>query len=214
MTKRTIKKVPPLIHKLLEPIISTIYYYKPGIIYRQLRMQSTQLDNLPSQTPPPPEYAIRTFQKGDEKAWVDIISAAFGEKFADDPEIVLKDIVNKPGFDPQSFFVATYKGEPVGAVIALTIPNGATELGYINLVAVKPQHQGKHLGRILTLSAMYYLKKSGLRTIVLDTDDYRLQAIKTYLSLGFTPVFLNRDHRKRWTRILKEINTNAVHDRN
>lgn len=205
MTKPTRRKVPNLIRQLIKPIISTIYYYKPTPDYRQLRMHNTQLDKLPKQTPPLDGYSIRNFRKGDETNWIDIIKSAFGERFADDPEIVLKDILNKPGFDPESFFLVTHNGEPVGAIVALTIPNGPENLGYINLVAVKPEHQGKQLGRTLTLTALYYFKRNGHQTVILDTDDFRIQAIKTYLSLGFTPVHLNRAHQKRWAKILKEI---------
>jgi mycothiol synthase len=204
------KKLPARIRQILKPVISTIFYYTPNADYRQLRMQITQLDNLPNQTPPPTRYAIRTYHKGDETAWINIIRSAFGEKFADDPEIVLNDILNKPGFDPESFFIAAYNGEPVGAAIALTVPNGPTNVGYINLVAVRPEHQGKQLGKILTLAALYYFKKNGPKTAILDTDDYRLQAIKTYLALGFTPVYLNREHKKRWVKVIKEINKKPV----
>jgi len=205
MTNQMKKKVPLRIRHIIRPLISTIYYYKPSPEHRQLRMQITKLQNLPNRTPPPTGYAIRTFQRDDETAWVNIIKAAFGKKLTDSPERILNNILTKPDFDPKSFFLAIHNNEPVGAIIALTITTDSTELGYINLVAVIPSHQGKQLGKTLTLEALHYFKKQGLQTVILDTDDFRLKAIKTYLNLGFKPVYINREHKQRWSKILKEI---------
>jgi len=41
----------------------------------------------------------------------------------------------------------------------------------------------------------------GCREAILDTDDYRLPAIRTYLRLGFVPDNLEADHAARWRTI-------------
>ena len=75
------------------------------------------------------------------------------------------------------------------------------------MVAVSPNHQGKKLGRALTLEALQYFKKKGIQRVTLDTDDFRIQAIKTYRNIGFKPIYLDLSHRKRWSKILKGLKT-------
>jgi len=39
----------------------------------------------------------------------------------------------------------------------------------------------------------------------LETDDYRLPAIKTYLNLGFEPLLVHENQRDRWRNILSAL---------
>ena len=40
---------------------------------------------------------------------------------------------------------------------------------------------------------------------MLDTDDFRLPAIKNYLNLGFVPVYAGESHLLRWQSIFKKL---------
>ena len=40
---------------------------------------------------------------------------------------------------------------------------------------------------------------------MLDTDDFRLPAIKNYLNLGFVPVYVGENHGERWRIIFKKL---------
>ena len=56
---------------------------------------------------------------------------------------------------------------------------------------------GKNLGYSLSLAALNYFRKKGIKEVFLYTDDFRLPAIKTYLKLGFKPVILDKFHLMR-----------------
>lgn len=191
--------------RILRPLQSAINYYRENPNHPQLRMQLANLNNLENTVTPPLGYEIRTYKKGDEPSWIRIIKASFGKNLTETPETILNDILSNPEFDPESFFFATYNNEPVGTVCALTRPVGSSTVGFIHMTAVTPKHQGKRLGRALTLAALHFLKKKGIGSVILDTDDFRLKAIQTYLGLGFKPVYLNRNHKQRWTIILKKL---------
>ena len=204
MSKQIKRKMPARIRRALRPIASAINYYRTSPNHKQLRMQITKIEDLPDKTPLP-GYSTRTYRKGDDASWINILQEAFGEKLMEPPEKILNEILKKPDFDPESFLLAIFEDEPVGTVVALTVPVGETKVGYINLLSVVPTHQGKRLGKVLTLEALRYFKRKGLESVLLDTDDFRLGAIKTYLDLGFKPVYINREHKKRWAAILKEL---------
>jgi len=72
---------------------------------------------------------------------------------------------------------------------------------------VTPGHQGKGLGHVLVLHVLDYFRKKGFREAILDTDDFRLPAIKTYLKLGFDPVHIGENHRRRWEIVKHKLGT-------
>ncbi|HHY83306.1 MAG TPA: hypothetical protein GX505_11630 [Clostridiales bacterium] len=49
------------------------------------------------------------------------------------------------------------------------------------------------------------MKKEGWTSAVLETDDFRLPAIKTYFRLGFQPKFTHESHPDRWDKISRLI---------
>ena len=75
------------------------------------------------------------------------------------------------------------------------------------MVACKPEFRGRRLGHLLNDIALYTLKKEGMETAHLTTDDWRIPAIKTYLKAGFTPDLESEpDFRERWDKIHSAIN--------
>ena len=202
MTSRS----PQSLHRLLRQFCSTVSYLRGKSDHSQLQMQLEQLDYVPDYSLPS-GYSIRTYLKSDDPYWIGIIQEAFGKNIPEPPQITLKNILIKPDFDAKSLFFAIFKDIPIGTICALTFSTGETKTGYIHMVAVSPNHQGKKLGRALTLEALQYLKKKGIQRVTLDTDDFRIQAIKTYRNIGFKPIYLDLSHRKRWSKILKGLKT-------
>ncbi len=73
------------------------------------------------------------------------------------------------------------------------------------MVSVLDKARGRKLGRAVCARVLQYLKENGCTQIVLTTDDFRIPAIKTYLSLGFQPVQNNEEMRRRWGAILSRL---------
>jgi mycothiol synthase len=82
------------------------------------------------------------------------------------------------------------------------------------MVCALDGHRGRGLGRLVTLAVLHHLRERGFRMADLSTDDFRLAAIKSYLGLGFVPVYLTDpdridDHEARWSAIFTTLLTPA-----
>ncbi len=66
-------------------------------------------------------------------------------------------------------------------------------------------HRGRRLGRCVSLAALRHMRQRGCQRAVLDTDDDRLPAIRTYLALGFVPHMVEDDHPARWQRVMSHL---------
>jgi mycothiol synthase len=173
--------------------------FKPHL---QLRMRITSLENItfPKLSP---DYRIRSYLKGDAASWVNIIKSSFGRNYLANE--ALNEILSSKEFDANGLLFITYHEQPVGTVCARVQSIKERKTGYVHMLGVIPAHQGKKLGRKLTLCALHYFKRKGFQDAILDTDDYRLPAIRTYVDLGFEPVYLERSHKKRWAKVFEEI---------
>jgi mycothiol synthase len=76
------------------------------------------------------------------------------------------------------------------------------------MLGVKPKHQGRKLGYVLVLFVLNYFKIKGYREVFLDTDEFRLPALKTYFNLGFEPFYTEEKDRKRWRDTLHSLGLN------
>ncbi|MBD3181723.1 GNAT family N-acetyltransferase [Candidatus Poribacteria bacterium] len=173
---------------------------------QQLRMVRPNLDNL-GKLIVPQGYKIRTYRKGDEAAWADIISKTFGGGW--DADRCRKELTGKPQFRPDGLFFALYEDKPVGTTCAWTDSPDEKESGSLHMVGVIPEHRGKRLGYVLSLCVLHFFRYNGFKFVRLSTDDFRLPAIKTYLNLGFKPVYLDNGHRQRWKNIFEKLGSDG-----
>ncbi len=176
---------------------------------RQLRMVRPNLDGLPP-VEIPAGYEIRTYQEGDDVHWANVISDSFGgERTAADAR---RDIMDRDVFDPEGLYFATYQGTPVGTTCAWKDTPDETDVGIVHMVGVHSAHTGHKLGRCVTLSVLLYLREHSFKCAKLGTDDFRLPAIKTYLNLGFLPVYVDVTQPERWRQIFKKLELPAMSD--
>ena len=101
-------------------------------------------------------------------------------------------------------FIIVFDGKPVATTCSVppTAGEPRSELGW---VSVSPDHQGKGLGYQVVLAALLYAKRMGYPETYLNTDDWRLPAIQTYLNLGFGPEMVHVSHPQRWKDVLEEL---------
>ena len=74
--------------------------------------------------------------------------------------------------------------------------------GYLHWVGAHQSFRGKGLGRLITLAALHKFHTMGCMSAVLETQDFRLAALQTYLKLGFEPEHYDDTHAARWEAIL------------
>ena len=73
------------------------------------------------------------------------------------------------------------------------------------MVGCRHGHRGKRLGYMVSVAALHKTAEDGRQSALLHTDDFRLPAIKTYLTLGFEPLLVHESQRERWPRVFEEL---------
>ena len=169
----------------------------------QLRMVRHSLEKLP-RLQCPDGYHIRTYQNGDEAHWAQIMDTAFVDK-GRTAQDTYANVINQPNFDPDGFCFVVHKDIPIGTACAWNRHLRGKPIGYIDMLAVLPEHTGHKLGKWLTVFLLYYFKAQHVSSVMLDTDDFRLPAIKNYLNLGFVPVYVRENHVLRWRNIFEKL---------
>ncbi len=63
------------------------------------------------------------------------------------------------------------------------------------------------LASLLLIRLLGEFAERGCKDAVLETEDFHIPAIHTYLRLGFTPVYEvgDEDHRERWSAIFQHV---------
>lgn len=165
----------------------------------QLRMR--YLPAAPPAVPGMPAgYRLRGFETGDEREWVELLNAN-----AELGEWNLERItgVLAGGLKGQ-FFVAAGAQLAACAGVHDALLDGV-EYWEIGWVASHPGHRGLGLGAQVTAAALAHALSLPPRLILLRTDDFRLPAIKTYLKLGFAPLFDHASYPERWRLIASRL---------
>ena len=170
---------------------------------RQLRMVRPNLKDLPELILPA-GYGMRTYRKGDEVHWARIISDSFGgrERTAQDTE---NEITGRDVFVPDGLYFATHRDVPVGTACAWRQSVDEKDVGYVHMVGVVAEHTGHKLGKWVSLAVLSYFRDNGFKCSMLDTDDFRIPAVKTYLNLGFIPVYVEEGQPERWHDIFEKL---------
>jgi mycothiol synthase len=148
----------------------------------------------------PAIYSLRTYQPGDEQAWIDLLDAAGFEGW--DLE-KFTPYMAEPERQKGSY-LAVHDTRLVAATFAsqrhLDPPEGA-----LDYVICHPDYRNQKLGRAVCTAVLKYLAGQAYETITLATDDWRLPAIKLYLNLGFKPVLARADMPSRWEKVYQQL---------
>jgi len=105
---------------------------------------------------------------------------------------------------PDGFYVIEYPqtGALVAACFASHHPTVKHErAGNFGWLAVDPKHRGRHLGQAVSAAVTARLIQAGYQNMYLETHDFRLAAIKIYLSMGWVPFLYCEEMQGRWKAI-------------
>ncbi|MGM7703194.1 GNAT family N-acetyltransferase [Pseudalkalibacillus sp. Hm43] len=134
-------------------------------------------------------YELRDFVFDcDEDKWRDIRNEAFANLAGSETPITVeqvKKMKKEEGFLKDGLKLLYYEDEPVGLLRLTEEPHkGETHL-FIHLLAVRPSHQKKGLGRNLLRSGIQYGRAKGLPKALLTVNAENENAVKLYLAEGF-----------------------------
>lgn len=154
---------------------------------------------------PAPGVLLRTFRPGDEHHWARIMNECIGDDWT--AGACRERLVDRPEFQADGCFFAEVDGTPQGTATAWRHPHLDARTGYVHMVGVARAARGRGLGRLVTLAVLHYMRSQGCRRAVLETDDWRIPAVITYLGLGFEPVPSDEEDRRRWAAVLEQCRT-------
>lgn len=147
---------------------------------------------------PPDGVEIRQYRSDEELEVYKVIDNAFSEwegresrPFADWQSAVTQSV----GFDPSLLLVAAAGDEVVGAAVGIHYPGD----GWIDQVAVRPDHRGRGIARALIATLFGEFRARGEARMGLNTDS-RTGALGLYTGLGMVvdKTFV------RWSKLLRE----------
>jgi len=175
----------------------------------QLCMRRATLDDLP-ETELPKGYSIRTSRDGDAIHWARIIRESFQDVECDESLFERRMVSDQDYLPERIFFVCAPDGMPCGTASAYRSRDTGADVGSLHMVGVRPSHTGMRLGFAVSLAVLHRFRFEGLTSAVLLTDDYRLPAIKTYLRLGFLPLFSHESHPARGDVVYARLGAEPV----
>lgn len=134
--------------------------------------------------------------------WVDILKVGFTSKEVG-PQYYT-DSMSLPNFEENKCFIFFKDGAPCATITVVC--DYEKKHGLIHMVGCKPDFRGLGIGTLLSEYALYVLKREGMKTSSLRTDDWRVPAIKTYLKVGFKPDLTTEpDYKERWEKIFESL---------
>jgi len=168
----------------------------------QLLMRRHNLSDLPPIPELPPGYELREYREGDLPGLAMLLKSAFTDKGWSEDQVRQK-LVDAP--DVKKTYVIADGDNIIATTSARVLPERFPGSGYVHWVAVHPDRQGQRLGYAITLAVLHEFARMGLKDAVLETDDNRLAAIKTYQNLGFEPEHRNKLHIDRWAKVAADL---------
>lgn len=123
---------------------------------------------------------IRPFRSDDESAVIDLWTRCGLVKPQNDP---CKDIQRKSKVRPDLFLVGEFGGQLVASVMV----GYEGHRGWINYLAVSPDHQNRGFGRRLMEEAERLLRAEGCPKINLQVRTSNTAVLAFYRAIGFLP---------------------------
>jgi ribosomal protein S18 acetylase RimI-like enzyme len=121
---------------------------------------------------------IRAFQLSDEPAVILLWEACHLLRPWNDPK---KDIRRKLGIQPEMFLVGVLNQE----IVATAMAGYEGHRGWVNYLAVAPEHQGKGFGRAIMSQAERLLDQAGCPKVNVQVRGTNTAAIEFYEKIGY-----------------------------
>ena len=167
----------------------------------QLFMRLPELSDLPPTPPLPAGYTVRAAVPADHDQISAVLSEAFGDTW--DAARVAEEF--SPGNGVEATYVVVSPAGVVATAAARRLPDRYPEAGYLHYVGARSGERGRRLGEMVTRRVLVHFAAGGLDQAVLETDDFRLPAVRTYLRLGFVPEPRTAGDARRWSKVLRSV---------
>lgn len=154
-----------------------------------------------SALPPPTEDAVRAAIPADAEAIGRLMAGAFPE-LTWDTRRAHTDLFDAPDV-PVTYVIDD--GPKIIATASVRYTERFPGAGYVHWVGVDPAYRGRRLGTIVMTRVLRRFAEDGRDFSILETDDFRLPAIASYLGQGFVPHYTDGDHELRWSKVFEHL---------
>lgn len=159
-------------------------------------------DHVPPVPALPEGFTVRTYRPGDEAGMARVYAVSWLD--AATPEAVLEQVVGDPCFANDNLFVIEHAGQIVATGAAYHYAD-APHIGNGRMVGVLPKYRSHGLGTIMSLTMMHYHRDHGFKLVRYATNEWRYDAIRLFIDLGFYPLLDSEQDRERWKRIAEKV---------
>tara|TARA_B100000795_G_C22669656_1_gene387425 strand:+ start:105 stop:761 length:657 start_codon:yes stop_codon:yes gene_type:complete len=152
----------------------------------------------------PSGYTLRQVMPNDYKAYFMLLASAGMQQNSEERWFDYWEKAILPG----GFFVIVHDETKnlVATCLAAHRPSlRHPRAGALGWLGADPEHKGLQLGRAVSAAVTAKLIANGYQRIYLETHDFRLAAIKTYLNLGWTPLVYNIEMQVRWKSVCEKL---------
>lgn len=126
-----------------------------------------------------------------------------------DAEIFHEKITHHEDTDPFScLFFLDYKGEHIGTATAIYHPK--ENIGELHMVGIRSDFRGKGLVKYINNRAILMLTQKNIDYIYLKTNEWRENAVRSYISAGYLPVEYDVGMEERWREVLKNLGIKSI----
>ena len=145
-------------------------------VHERLHLLSRTLDAIPD---PPASPRLRRGRRRDRSPLLGVDHAAFDPFWRLD-QLGLDDALRAT---PSSRLRVS-----AGPMVAYAVTGRAGPRGYLQRLAVHPDHQRRGWGRALVIDALRWLRRRGADTAIVNTQESNTAAYELYVALGFAPL--------------------------
>jgi ribosomal protein S18 acetylase RimI-like enzyme len=146
-------------------------------VHERLHLLARHLDDLPRTRP----ARLRRARQADRPSVLAVDAAAFPSFWRLDASGLDDALAATPS---ARFRVATTAGDS-GAVIAYAITGRAGPRGYLQRLAVHPDHQRAGIGAALVVDGLRWLRRWGAKEALVNTQEGNDAAVRLYEALSF-----------------------------
>ena len=160
--------------------------------------------------PLPEGYTVSNYKdENDKMPWVRCCQNGMLKDDAGPEDFDKRITARAPYLDPyRDLFFIDYGGEHIATITAYKNEKG---IGDVHMVAVRSDFRGKGLSNVLSDIALRHLDEDlKVPYSYLTTDEWRVAAVKSYLTAGFLPVDYDAGMPERWEKILETYGIDSI----
>lgn len=151
------------------------------------------------------DFTIVPFVKNKENIlrWAEICRCGIIKTGPEDSkEEFRRRMTGNRNYKPDDTIFVMFEGRP--AATCTVIVDKKKKLGDYHMVAALPECRGRGVGRLLNSWAQARFFERGCELAFLTTDEFRVPAVRSYLSSGWLPVIYEDGMKERWDKWLTD----------